>query len=369
MKNLDENVKAKALEALKSENPAEQAKAIEMYFEALANEVTEKFNEVAGSNDVAVLNSRGIRQLTNEEKAYYEKLANSMRVSQSLSDVENVLPTTVINQVFEDLEAQHPLLAKIDFVNVTGLTEFLVRTGDAEAAWWGKLTAAIEKELAAAFNKETVNTYKLSAFLPVCKAHLDLGPVWLDTFVRRFLTEALALGLEAAIVTGTGKDQPIGMDRNLAGAVVDGVYPQKTAVELADFKPATIGALIADLTNGGKRAVTDVIMLVNPVDYYAKVMPSVLYQNAAGNYVTSLPFPIEFMQSTAVEQNTAIFGLANKYFLGLGSTKKIENSDEYHFLEDERVYLAKMYGTGKPKDNASFIRLDISALTPAEASL
>jgi hypothetical protein len=366
MKNLDENVKAKALEAIKSNDAEEQAKGIEMYFEALSNEVTEKFNEVAGSNDVAVLNSRGIRQLTSDEKKYYEKLISTMRTSQSLSDIDNVLPKTVIDQVFEDLEKEHPLLSKIDFVNVTGLTEFLVRNGDVESAWWGKLTDAISKELASAFKKENVTTYKLSAFLPVCKAHLDLGPSWLDTFVRRCLVEALALGLEDAIVTGTGKDMPIGMDRDLNGAVVEGVYPQKTGITFKDFKPATVGAFIASLTNGGKRKVTSVIMLVNPVDYYAKIMPNVLYQNAQGVYVPSLPFPIEFIQSTAVAQNSAIFGLADKYFLGIGSTQKIEASDEYHFLEDERVYLGKMYGTGKPKDNASFIVLDITDM-PSEA--
>jgi hypothetical protein len=91
-------------------------------------------------------------------------------------------------------------------------------------------------------------------------------------------------------------------------------------------------------------------------------MPSVLYQNASGIYVTSLPFPIEFIQSAEVEIGKAILGLGNRYFLGLGSTQKIEKSDEYHFLEDERVYLGKLYGTGKPKDNNSFIYLDITSL-------
>ena len=271
------------------------------------------------------------------------------------------MPRTVIEQVFEDLENNHPLLSKIDFVNVTGMTEFLVRVGDVAPAWWGKLCDEVEKELAAAFDKETVTTYKLSAFLPVCKAHIDLGPVWLEAFVRRFLTEALAQGLEKAIVTGTGKDEPIGMDRDLEGSVVNGVYPQKTAITLEDFKPDTIGNLIANLTNDGKRTVTSAIMIVNPVDYYARIMPSVLYQNASGIYVTSLPFPIEFIQSAEVEIGKAILGLGNRYFLGLGSTQKIEKSDEYHFLEDERVYLGKMYGTGKPKDNKSFIYLDIAS--------
>ncbi|HAP6995837.1 TPA: phage major capsid protein, partial [Enterococcus faecium] len=37
-------------------------------------------------------------------------------------------------------------------------------------------------------------------------------------------------------------------------------------------------------------------------------------------------------------------------------------SDEYHFVEDERIYLAKQYANGQPKRNDSFIVLDISAL-------
>ncbi|MNF09669.1 hypothetical protein D3C80_2103910 [compost metagenome] len=48
--------------------------------------------------------------------------------------------------------------------------------------------------------------------------------------------------------------------------------------------------------------------------------------------------------------------------MGAGSTQKIEHSDHVKFMEDERVYITKMYATGKPKDNNSFILLDISDL-------
>lgn len=367
MKNLDVNLKEKALEAIKSGNAEEQAEVINQYFETIAKEIDAKFEGLENETDSKILESRGFRTLTKVENSYYEKLSNAIKTQQALSDVENVMPRTVINSVFEDLENNHPLLSEIDFVNVTGMTEFLVRNGDVAAAWWGSLCGKIEKELATAFKKETVNTYKLSAFLPVCKAHLDLGPVWLDAFVRRFLSEAIAQGLEKAIITGTGSDQPIGMDRNLAGSVVEGVYPQKTAVEIEDFKPTTVGNLIANLTNNGKRTITNVIMVVNPVDYFARIMPNVLYQNANGVYVTSLPFPIKFIQSAEIAQGEAIFGLGKRYFLGLGSTQKIEKSDEYHFLEDERVYLGKLYGTGKAKDNSSFLRLDITKLGEIES--
>ena len=50
--------------------------------------------------------------------------------------------------------------------------------------------------------------------------------------------------------------------------------------------------------------------------------------------------------------------------LGTGRDGRSEYSDEYRFLEDERVYLIKLYGTGRPMDNNSFIVLDISDLQP-----
>ncbi len=43
----------------------------------------------------------------------------------------------------------------------------------------------------------------------------------------------------------------------------------------------------------------------------------------------------------------------------------IEHDDSYKFLQRERVYAGHLYGNGKPKDNNSFLVLDISELKPA----
>lgn len=58
---------------------------------------------------------------------------------------------------------------------------------------------------------------------------VDLGPEWLDNYVRQVLYEALANGLEYGIVTGNGNKEPIGMDRQVGDdvSVTGGVYPQK----------------------------------------------------------------------------------------------------------------------------------------------
>ena len=370
MKNLDlsltnEELKTKMQEAVESGDNEKQVEALTELMQYIAQETTMEVTKTMRqtNNDNMIMTSRGAKLLTSEEIKYYNKLSEAMKTNQSISDIDVVMPTTVIDRIFEDLEAQHPLLSKINFQNVTGMVEIIVRTGDVTPAWWGKLDDEIKKELESGFEKKTVNLYKLSAFLPICKAHLDLGPAWLDSFIRRFIVEALSLGLEAGIVTGTGKDQPIGMNRDLEGAVKEGVYPEKAAIAIKDLSPATMGALAAELTNKGKRAVTKLLMVVNPIDYLTKIFPTTTVLNANGTYVNNvLPFPTDVVQCAEVATGKAIVGLASKYFMGLGSTKKIENSDEYHFLEDERVYIGKLYGNGFPVDNNSFLNVDISAI-------
>jgi hypothetical protein len=77
--------------------------------------------------------------------------------------------------------------------------------------------------------------------------------------------------------------------------------------------------------------------------------------------------PTKIVQSAYVEQGKAILGLAKRYIMAMGTGKggRIEYSDEYRFLEDERTYLIKLYGTGRPMDNTSFLVLDIENLVPA----
>ena len=66
---------------------------------------------------------------------------------------------------------------------------------------------------------------------------LDLGPEWLDNYIRTILYEALANGLEDGIVNGTGKDEPIGMTKQVGDnvTVTAGVYPDKAVVKITKF--------------------------------------------------------------------------------------------------------------------------------------
>lgn len=367
------------IDAMHEQNADKYTEAFNGICELIEKDVLEKAQELAGVHDQQVLASRGVRQLTSKEKKYYEKLIEAFKSEnpkQALTDPEIVMPETVLDAVFDDLQTQHPLLSHISFTNTRGAIKFLFSTNDFQKAVWGKLCAEITEEIEASFSEIDMTLMKLSAFIPVCEAMLDLGPVWLDSYVRQILYEALANGLEDGIInnlnTTTG---PVGMIANMttgSGGVGAATFTAKTATPITDLQPATLGAQLAKLAvdaAGKSRAIRDVILIVNPTDYFTKVFPATTVMNGAGVYVNNvLPYPMTIIQSAAVATGKAVLGLGYKYFMGIGMDSRagrIEYSDEFKWLDDERVYKIKLYANGMPMDNNAFQYLDISGLKPA----
>lgn len=387
-----DEIMQKMNESLKEGNEEGFAKSFTEFAEYLQQSVLAeaegtlaKAEGIIQSVDTNVLVGRGVRQLTSRENEYYQKTIEAMQSTnpkQALTELDVVMPETIIDAVFEDLKEDHELLSVINFQNTSGIIKMLLNTHGNQLATWDKLCTAIVTEITSGFKMVDMSLNKLSAFIPVCKDMLDLGPKWLDRYVRTILAEAIAFGLEEAIINGTGKDQPIGMNRQVGEdvTVTGGVYPVKDTVAITALDPQTFGTILSPMTKVPKgknaegqmeyvtRKVSEVIMIVNPTDYLLKIMPATTIRGSDGMYRNNvLPFPTKVVQSIQVPEGKAIIGLAKKYFMGVGTGKsgKIEFSDEYRFLEDERVYLTKLYGHGQALDNNAFIYADISGLEPA----
>ena len=238
MKNLDtmQREKAEILQrintAVKDGDEEAFSQAFTAFTDLLQEAVMSEAKGLVQAADNHVLAGRGARALTSKETEYYSELIGAMKASnpkQALADFNVVLPETVIDAVFEDIAESHPLLDVINFQPTGALVEILVSTMDGrQMAEWGKLCDEIIKELSAGFTTINLAQKKLSAFLPLCKAMLDLGPVWLDRYVRAHLSEAIYNGLEGAIIDGSGVDEPIGIRRNPSSALdpVTGYDPQ-----------------------------------------------------------------------------------------------------------------------------------------------
>jgi HK97 family phage major capsid protein len=377
MKNLDTlnqkkaELKQKWTTAMKDGNEEAFAEVFTEFTDTLQEAVLAEARGMVQAADNTILTGRGVRALTSQETQYYQKVIDAMKSSnpqQALTLIDETLPTTVIDAVFEDITEAHPLLSAINFQNTGILTEILISNSDGRhLATWDKLCDDIVKQLTAGTDVINLAQNKLSAFIPICKAMLEIGPVWIDRYVRTILAEAIANGLEKAIIIGTGVDEPVGMMKDPNGVFhSQNGYPDLVAVPMSEITPETYGGILAALAvgpNGLYRNVSEVLFICNPVDYYTKIAPAVTDRIS---HDVRWPFPTRVIQSAYVPANKAIIGLGNRYFFGLGTSKggKIEYSDHYKFLEDDRYYLTKLYGDGRPLDSTSFKVVDITNLKP-----
>ena len=377
LEQFDLNTKIK--QAMQSEDENAVAQVLTDFADNIQQSVLKDVQQYKETGDQQILQRRGVHTLTQEEKKFYQSwidAAKSERPQQALSNLDIALPFTVIDNVMEDLRANHPLLDMIDFQNMTAVKKMLFNKQGKQLAVWGKINSAITEELEGTIGEIDISLNKLTAFMPVSKDMLQVGPAWIDAYVRAVLSEAVAYGLEEGIINGNGLTQPIGMMRDIHdGVSVDTStgYPSKTAIKVTDFTPETYGKLIAKLAvnpyTSKPRQVNNLALIVNPTDYFTKVMPATTVQSTDGSYKNNiLPVPTTIIQSEQVPTGQAILGMINKYAMGLGTGSnkggKIEYSDEYKFLEDQRYYIIKMLGNGQAYDDNCFLLLDISGLKP-----
>jgi len=373
----------KIVEAMKSGDETAQQEAWLEFHDSITEQVKQDFIDLQESHDAAILAQRGYRQLTSQEKNWYQKVIEALKSNEpkqaftaiiGSENEEDLMPTTIIEDVYKDLQEEHPLLQAITFQYVGFITKWILNDHATQKAVWGQITDEIIKEITSAFKVIDVDQNKLSAYAIIELGMLDLGPVFLDGYIRACLAEAILAGLEEGIVKGTGVNQPIGLIRDIHKGVAfssETGYPAKEKIAVTGFSPKEYGELCAKMAKteaGKKRKFTEVCMICNQTDYLTKVVPATTVLNANGQYVRDLfPIPTKVYISNELDDGEAVLFLKGEYFMGMGGSKNgvIEYSDEAKFLEDQRVFKVKQYGAGRAFDNTAALNLDISGLEPA----
>nr|WP_077913129.1 phage major capsid protein [Listeria floridensis] len=273
---------------------------------------------------------------------------------------ETLLPQETIDNIFEDLVSEHPLLSKIGLKNA-GLRLKFLKSETSGVAVWGKIFGEIKGQLDATFSEEESISNKLTAFVVVPKDLKDFGPAWIESFVRLQIQEAFSVALEAAFLNGDGKEKPVGLDRDINnGTTASGVttYPKKnpegtltfddsktTVKELtAVFKYHSVKENGKPLAVGGK-----VVMVVNPVDAW-DIKTQYTFLNANGAYVTALPYNLDIVESEAQTQGEVVTFVEERYDAYLGGGVNLMKFDQTLALEDLELYVAKQFVYGMAKD-------------------
>lgn len=321
--------------------------------------------------DQNIIAARGGRVLTSEEREYYNAVISALSTStprMAIEGLDKTIPETILEDVFGNLKTQFPILEHVEFLYTKSDVKIIYNMTGYNKAVWGPLCADNTKELEGKLAEMEVGKHRLQAHIFVCRDMLTLGAEWLDRYVRSILTDALAYGLEDGIVNGDGLNQPVGMKRNMAGALdpLTG-KPEKAAVALNSFSIEDLGGVMATMQKdsaGRYRHAGKFFFAYNPADE-VKVLGARKVLSPMG-YIDVVPFPIVFVPCISVEEGKAILGISGRYLVTAAGAKEgaIEYTDHLRFLQNDRTFKIELLANGVPKDNNSFALLDIANLKP-----
>lgn len=363
------------MELMKSDDstPEQLESAFDEMFNALQSDLTEKISQEARNEvqDAQILSARGQNVLTSEERKFFNEV-----IEFGGFDEDSILPVTTQERVFEDLKKEHPLLTAIGLKDLGAVTRFIYSDPN-KAYAWGNLFGEIKGQVSTAFREEQIGQLKLTAFAVIPKDMLELGPEWVERYVRELLVESYSVGLEYGLVNGRGPSQsePVGLMKDVdadTGAVTD-----KESQGTLTFAPSQFGEIIAgelhdvikalstDEKGKARKVLGKVAMIVNPVDAIS-VQARNTIQTANGQWVTALPYNIEVIESEEIPEKKALFFVKGEYLAAIAGGYKLNKFDQTLAMEDAMLYTIKQFANGKPKDNKTALLYDLDIKFNAE---
>lgn len=332
---------------------------------ALADDLTEKITADvrAQQMDSQVLSSRGQNVLTSKERKFFNEV-----IEFGGFDEDSILPVTTQERIFDELTEAHPLLQVIGLRDLGAVTRF-IKSDPTKAYAWGKLFGEIKGQVSAAFSEEEIGQLKLTAFAVIPKDMLDLGPEWVERYVRTLLVESYSVGLEYGLVNGRGPSQnePIGLTKNVSE---NGAVTAKESSGTLTFAPSPYGEIVAgelhdvikalstDEEGKARKVLNKVVMVINPVDLISVQARNTIQTNT-GQWVMSLPYNIQTVESEEIPQGKALFFVQGKYLAALAGGYKANKFDQTLAIEDAMLYTIKQIANGMPDDNKTALIYDL----------
>lgn len=370
LKGKMENFNAKKqayMDLVKAENstPEQLEVAFNDMFAALQTDLTEQISNEARNeaHDAQILAARGQNVLTSEERKFFNAV-----VQEGGFKEDTIFPITTQERVFEDLVTAHPLLSVIGLQDLGAITRFIYSDPTKTYAW-GALFGEIKGQVNTAFREEQIGQLKLTAFAAIPKDMLELGPEYVERYVRELLVESYSVGLEYGLVNGRGpaQNEPIGLMKDVAenGAITD-----KTSLGKLTFAPSEFGQVVAgelhdvikalskDAKDKPRKVLNKIVMLVNPIDAIS-VQARNTIQTSNGQWVTALPYNIQVVESEEIPEKKALFFVTGAYLAAIAGGYKLNKFDQTLAIEDAMLYTIKQFANGKPKDNKTALLYDL----------
>ena len=351
--------KEEALKILQENDDKSQAvlEAIDKIASVQNEELIAEIKEQAAraENDKAYAKSLNLRVLSKEEKDFYEKFKD---IKQAITAEQiDILPNSIIDVTMENVKKESGILADVNFTPAE--VKRWISAEKTGTYTWGALTDTIKGELSATIEGLNLEVNKLTVYLVIPKAIRDLALPFVDRYFTAILQEALNDGLEYGYLQGKGKNEPIGIYKQIESVETDQTHKDKTVnTTLTNFTPKGLATAKKYLSKNGLRTFDKLVLYCHPNDEADYVAPAIY--DSEGRLISSYK-NLEVKTSANNPQGKAALAIPKKYTMGL-SNFGIKEYDQTKALDDADLIIGKGYANGRAvDDNIAFI-FDVTKL-------
>lgn len=310
--------------------------------------------------DESYRKSLGLHTLSKEESEFYEKVKGGVYQAITAKQID-IMPTSIVDRTLEDVKKASDILTLVNFAPAD-VKHWITGEHSGKAAWGTELTSEITGELSATIRGIDLEQHKLTVYMVIPKAISDLALPFIDKYFRAILAEAMQDGLVEGYLNGNGKTGPVGITKKLETFTSTGTAQDKTKLNtIKKFSPKGLKEVRKTLSNKGKRRVTELHLICNPLDEAEYVDPCLYGEALTGGYRNTSFMPIVKHVDANCPEGTGIFTLKGVYTMGTSGVR-FDEYDQTKAMEDANLVIGKCYANGRANDDNCAVVFDITKL-------
>lgn len=364
IEEINKELQQKIVKMLNEAKPEEKSEAI---YEAAAMIAAEKhkglIEELTRQNAQAAADedyrkALGLRKLSKEEETFYERFKD---IKQSITASQiDIIPTSIIDRTLDDIKKKSDILSLVAFAPAD-VKKWIVASHSGKAVWGG-ITDAITGELSAEISALNIEQHKMTALIIIPKSIRDLALPFVDRYFMAVMEEALQDGFISGYLKGDGKTGPIGIMNKIESFKTDGTAAAKTVIQtVKKFSPKGLAEVRKTLSNDGKRVITELHLICNPMDEAEYVDPALYGEALTGGYKDTSFMPIKKHPEANCPKGKAIFTIPNAYVMG-ATAFRINEYKETKAMDDMDLVIGKCYANGRAIDDNCAVVFDVTKL-------
>lgn len=313
-------------------------------------------------------------------KEFLTRVRGLASEKRAVTGAELTIPEVMLELLRDNLYRYSKLVSKVNVRTVGGKARQNIMGAVPEGIW----TEAVGKlnELALTFNQVEVDGYKVGGYIALPNPTLQDSDLNLAAEILDAIGQAIGLGVDKAILYGTGVKMPLGIATRLAQTVQPGgwganapAWTNLSVSNLLKFDPSGLSAeqffatLIKNLGTARPNYARGGTFWAMNRKTRMEILSRAVTFNASGALVAGVnnTMPIEggdIVELPFIPDNDIIGGYGSLYLLAERAGASLAASEHVKFIEDQTVFKGTARYDGMPVFGEAFVIVNIANTAP-----